>query len=136
MSLKLRDFINLKTAIAGAIIMGSMVYYVNYQFGWQLASIAAFKQAVYTFFFGGACVRLSEVVAVKVENKWAGIFWGTVLASMVTISAVFIIHSMKGTPKPFESTLPTAIMAPPSFLVLAWLYRNKDDKEKIKKERV
>ncbi len=130
MGFRLKDFINLKTAVAGALIMGGMVYYVNYKFGWQLASIAAFKQAVYTFFFGGACVRLSEVIAVKMENKWAGIFWGTVIASALTIGAVFCIHNMKGTPKPFESTLPTMIMAPPGFVVLAWYRRNKVDKMK------
>lgn len=126
---KFRDFINVKTATAGAIIMGGMVFYVNREFGWSLALIAALKQAFYTFFFGGACVRLSEIIAVKIKNKWWGIFLGTIAASVATITAVYCIHLFKGTPLPLESTLPTIIFAPPGFVVLAWYYRVQQDKK-------
>jgi hypothetical protein len=43
----------------------------------------------------------------------------TIIVSAVTIMLVYGVHSMKGTPRPFESTLPTIIMAPPGFLALA-----------------
>lgn len=109
--------------------MGGMVYYMNRQFGFDQAIVAALKQAFYTFFFGGACVRISEILSVKIDNKWLGVLIGTIVASCITIGAVYTIHSMKGTPLPFESTLPTIVMAPPGFVFLAWFYRVRWDKE-------
>ncbi len=128
----LRDFISIKSATAGALIMGGMVYFVNREFGFDQAIVAALKQAFYTFFFGGACVRISEIIAVKTENKFMGIALGTLVASCITTGAVYTIHVMKGTPLPIESTIPTLVMAPPGFIFLAWIYRTKKDKEKLK----
>ncbi len=130
--MKISRFISVKSATAGAIFMGGMVYYVNYRYGWQAAGIAALKQAFYTFFFGGACVKISENIACTMKNKWAGVFWGTVIASIITTSAVYGIHNIKGTPEPFESTLPTAILAPFGFIFLSWYKREQEDKKKEK----
>jgi hypothetical protein len=130
---RLKDFINLKSAIAGAIVMGSMVFCVNYSFGWSMAGTAALKQASYTFLLGGIFVRISEVLSVKTKNKWLGILLGTLVSSCITISAVYGMHVMKGTPLPYESTLPTVFLAPPGFIFLAWIYRTKMDKEKGEK---
>jgi hypothetical protein len=132
---KLRDFINLKSAIAGAIIMGGMVFCVNYSFGWAMAGTAALKQATYTFLLGGIFVRISEVLSVKTKNKWLGIALGTLVSSCITISAVYGMHVMKGTPLPYESTLPTIFFAPPGFIFLAWIYRTKMDKKKGKERQ-
>lgn len=110
--------------------MGGIVFYVNHSFGWVMAGTAALKQATYTFFLGGVFVRISEVLSVKTENKWLGIALGTLVSSCITISAVYGMHVMKGTPLPYESTLPTVFLAPPGFIVLAWIYRTKMDKKK------
>ncbi len=134
MNFRVTDIISIKSAIAGAIFMGGMVFWVNYKEGWQLASIAASKQAVYTFFLGGIFVRISEVIALKTKEKWMGVFLGTLVASLLTITAVFGMHNMKGTPKPFESTLPTIFFAPPGFIFLSWHKRNKEDKLKALNE--
>lgn len=131
---KFSDFLNLKTATLGAIFMGGLVYYVNREFGFSLAIVAALKQAFYTFFFGGACVRVSEIISVKTEHKWLGIILGGIVASFITIAAVYAIHVLKGTPLPYESTLPTVICAPSGFFVLAWMYRKKMDKLKEEQE--
>lgn len=130
MKYKLSDFLNLKTATIGAIMMGSIVYYVNMDFGFNLAIVAALKQATYTFFFGGACVRLAEVTATRTSNKWLGVVLSTFITSCVSIAAVYTVHVLKGTPLPFYSTLPTIILGPPGFFALALLYRNKVDKQK------
>lgn len=115
--------------------MGGTVFCVNYNFGWALAGIAALKQAIYTFFLGGIFVRISEVLSTKTENKWLGVALGTLVASAITISAVYGMHVMKGTPLPYESTLPTVFFAPPGFIVLSWMYRTKMDKLKGKERQ-
>lgn len=116
--------------------MGSIVFYVNYSFGWMMAGTAALKQATYTFFLGGIFARISEIISVKTENKWLGIMLGTLVPSCITISAVYGMHIMKGTPLPYESTLPTVFLAPPGFIALAWIYRTKIDKEKGKESNL
>ncbi len=45
--------------------------------------------------------------------------------STLTIILVYAVHSLKGTPRPFESTLPTIILAPPGFFFLAWKKRKQ-----------
>ncbi len=112
--------------------MGGMVFYINLDESFEGAVYAALKQAVYTFFLGGICVRLSENVAVQTKNAYWGVIKGTILASFVTITSVYAIHSFKGTPKPLLSTLPTAILAPPGFIVLAGFRRYKYEKEEEK----
>ncbi len=107
--------------------MGTIVFFVNLEFGWQAATPAAVKQAAYTFLFGGIVIKLCETLALKPQNKWKGIFLGAIVASIITISAVFLVHNLKGTPKPFESTLPVIILGPPGFIFLAARSR----KEKI-----
>lgn len=110
--------------------MGGMVYYVNREFGFNLAIVAALKQAFYTFLLGGIFVRISEVIATKTENKWVGVMLGSFIATCITTMAVYTLHVIKGTPLPYESTLPTMIFAPPGYIVLSWMYRTKMDKLK------
>jgi hypothetical protein len=38
----------------------------------------------------------------------------------VTVAAVFAVHSARGTPEPLLSTLPAALLGPPSFAAYAW----------------
>jgi hypothetical protein len=119
------QFIDYPSAIAGAVIMGLIVGFVNTGFGWWPALTAAMKQAAYTFFFGGLIIRLLYFLALKIDSKWPALIWSVVLVSTLTIILVYLVHSLKGTPRPFESTLPTIILAPPGFFYLAWKKRTK-----------
>ncbi len=124
-------YINLKTGLIGALIMGAIVFYINKEFGWSLASIAALKQAFYTLLFGGAVIKMCETIAVRIEKKWLGIILGALASSIITISIVFLIHNLKGTPLPFQSTLPVIFLGPPGFLFLAYRERAKFEAAKI-----
>ncbi len=123
--MKLTKYINLKTGSLGAVFLGIVVYYINKDFGWQQASVAGLKQAIYTLFFGGAIVKLCETQCLKPEHKWMGIFRGAAMASTIAIIAVLILHHFKGTPRPFYSSLPILLTAPPSFWIIAWRSRRK-----------
>lgn len=117
-------FIDFPTAIAGAIIMGLIVGAINFGYGWWPATTAAMKQAAYTFFFGGMLIKLLYVISDKIKGKFTSIFLSALIVSAITVTLVYIVHSIKGTPLPFESTLPTIILAPFGFSFLA-LWRKR-----------
>lgn len=115
----LNRFINIKMGFAGAVIMGGIVWFINMGFGWWPATTAALKQAAYTFLFGGILIKILDTIASRISNRYMAIAVATLTVSVITILLVYGVHSMKGTPRPLESTLPTVIMAPPGFLALA-----------------
>jgi hypothetical protein len=121
----LGKYIDYPTAIAGAIIMGFIVGLVNADHGLWPAFTAATKQAVYTFLFGGIMIKLLYRLVVIIKPKIPAMIFSTLSVSLLTILLVYLVHSMKGTPKPFYSTLPTIVFAPPGFFALAWRKRKK-----------
>lgn len=118
-------FIDYPTAIAGAVIMGLVVGIINSDHGIWPALTAAVKQAAYTFLFGGILIKLLYFLVMRINSKLPAIIISTLAISALTIALVYLIHSMKGTPKPFASTIPTIFMAPPGFFALAWRKRKK-----------
>jgi hypothetical protein len=121
----LGKFIDYPTAIAGAIIMGFIVGLVNADHGLWPAFTAAMKQAAYTFLFGGVMIKLLYLLVIRIKPKIPAMIFSTLSVSLLTILLVYMVHSMKGTPKPFYSTLPTIVFAPPGFFALAWRKRKK-----------
>ena len=117
------QFIDIPTAIAGGIVMGIIVGVINRKFGIWPASTAALKQAAYTFLFGGMMTRLLYIIQGKIRGNFASIIFPVLIITTITVSLVYIVHNMKGTPMPFESTLPTAILAPFGFSFLAYRKR-------------
>jgi uncharacterized membrane protein YvlD (DUF360 family) len=116
-------FIDIPTAIAGAVIMGIIVGFINRKFGLWPASTAAVKQAAYTFLFGGMLTKLLYVISDKIDGVYKATFISALIVTVITVLMVFAVHNMRGTPRPLESTIPTALMAPFGFSFLA--YRRK-----------
>ena len=108
--------------------MGGIVFFINLDHGWTLSTIAGLKQGIYTFFFGGIIVKLLEYSVLKIKNKALSIPVSVISISLFTTYLVFLVHSLRGTPEPFLSTIPTIIMAPPAFLVLAIRFKKKHQK--------
>lgn len=54
-----------------------------------------------------------------------------ILISTITSCLVYLLHSIKGTPEPFYSTIPTIILAPPGFASLAWKFEKKTSNQQI-----
>ena len=122
-----RNYFNFKLGALGALFLGAVVFIINIDHGAFPALTAALKQAAYTFFFGGSVTKLVEHLSLKIDKKNLAIFTATVIPSLLTIALVFFIHNLKGTPLPFESTLPIIILAPPSFFVIARRIRHKKE---------
>jgi ABC-type enterochelin transport system permease subunit len=119
-------FIDYPAAIAGALIMGLLVGFINRKFGIWPASTAAMKQAAYTFFLGGMLTKLLYIISGKIPGKHSSAIISALIVTIITVSLVYAVHSMKGTPLPLESTIPTAILAPFGFSFLA--YRKQKQK--------
>ena len=110
--------------------MGTVVWFINADHGFWPAMVAALKQAGYTFLVAGLFIRFLQFLVTYIDNKVVAIAVSVLATSLLTISLVFIVHSIKGTPKPFYSTLATIILAPLSYLGLAIRTRRIADKKK------
>lgn len=107
-------YIDYKMGIVGSFVMGGLVFCINY-FPTEnvLGSLtAAIKQGSYTFILGGILMKSCETIAKSFENKYVAIVLSVLIPSVFTLILTFIMHNMKGTPRPFESTLPTLIIIP------------------------
>lgn len=112
--------LDLRMAFAGAAFMGTLVFAVNVSHGVGPALVAAAKQASYTFFFAGMVMRLAERLASTLDPRALAVTVATVVPSILAVSLTFGVHSLRGTPDPIASTLPTLFLGPPSFFVWAW----------------
>jgi hypothetical protein len=106
-----------------ALIMGTGVFIINYKYGIYPALTATSKQIAYTFFVGGITTRLCENIATRIENDFEAVLIATIIASGTTIILTYLVHSLKGTTNPLESTLPTLFGSPPSMVY--WSLRKR-----------
>jgi len=120
--------IDYRGAIVGASLLGGIVFWINHHHGTTLAVSAAMKQATYTFFVAGFIVKNNEKLAQKLPQPARSLLLATTVSSCLAVGLTFLVHSLKGTPEPVLSTLPTALMGPPGFLVLAWRARQQAQK--------
>jgi hypothetical protein len=127
----LKSVIDVKLGIIGAVFMGSVVAYINSDHGIFPASIAALKQAVYTFFIGGVIIKILDLIVNKIKKKAYAYLISITVATFLTTTMVYFVHCLKGTPKPLDSTIATVILAPPGYIYLAYFKRknhhNPDD---------
>jgi hypothetical protein len=112
-------FIDYRMGVMGGVVMGCIVFGINYDdtYDWHGALTASLKQGGYTFLFGGIIMRSCETLAVRIRTRSVALAAAVIIPSAVSILFTFGIHSMKGTPKPLESTIPTAILVIPSTAV-------------------
>jgi len=122
---RFNKYFNTKVGLAGAAIMGIIVFFVNFSHGWILAGTAGLKQAVYTFFFGGIIVKILEFFLKQIKNKYTSIPVSVLIVTFITTFLVYIVHNLKGTPEPLLSTVPTLLLAPPAYIGMAIRFKKK-----------
>ncbi|UBM62104.1 hypothetical protein LA303_11975 [Candidatus Sulfidibacterium hydrothermale] len=122
-----RKYIDYRMGIYGAVVMASIVFYINFRGtqDYSGATTAALKQGTYTFFFGGFIMRLSERIAVEIRKKAIALILACVVPSLLSLVLTFGLHNLKGTPKPLQSTIPTAVFVIPATAVWGYLKRKK-----------
>jgi hypothetical protein len=112
--------IDYRAAVLGASLLGAVVYWINHEHGPALATTAALKQATYTFFVGGFIVKNNIKLALRWSQPAMAISIAVMVSTLLAVGLTFLVHSLKGTPEPLLSTLPTALIGPPGFAVIAW----------------
>ena len=122
-------YIDYKMGMLGAIVMGIIVFNINYHGTHNLLGsiTASLKQGTYTLFFGGLIMRSCELLSTRIRKKAIALIAAVIIPSLVSLTLTFGLHSLKGTPKPVESTIPTAIFVIPSTLIWGVLNRRKYD---------
>ncbi len=123
-------YFDFKIGLAGGLVMGIIVFIINYNGTYETigASTAAIKQGIYTFFFGGSIMKLCEIIATRITSKALAIVLATLIPSIISLALTYALHSLKGTPRPIESTIPTAVFVIPSTAVWGYIKRKKVDK--------
>lgn len=124
-----KSVIDVKLGIIGAVFMGSVVAYINSDNGIFPASIAALKQALYTFFIGGVIIKILDLIVNNIKKKSYAYIISITVATFLTTSMVYFVHCLKGTPKPLDSTIATVILAPPGYIYLAYFKRKNHNKK-------
>ena len=87
--------INLKVGFIAGFFMAIIVWIINSDHGYFLASVAAVKQGLYTLLFGGFFIRMIERILLKIKNTQVAIFTAAVVPAIFTILLVFFVHSLK-----------------------------------------
>lgn len=100
-------------------MMGTIVWFINADHGVMPALVAALKQAAYTFLVAGFFIRLLDYQVGCIKTKTLALVVSVTVTSLLTIGLVYLVHSLKGTPKPFYSTLATIVLSPFGYLGLA-----------------
>ena len=77
----------------------------------------------------------SERLATEISKRGLAIVLACIIPSIVSVTLTFMMHSLKGTPRPLESTIPTMIFVFPSTAVWGYVNRKKLDK-RLKAEQV
>ena len=114
-----------KMGLVGALVLSVIVFAINFDEGLKLATTAAAKQGFYTFFAGGFMMRLVENLSIKWDSKYLSYGISVLVATLIAVSFTYGLHSLKGTPKPILSTIPTIILGPPGFFWWAYKKRNQ-----------
>ena len=108
-------YIDYGMAWKGALFLGALVWLINLPHGALAALPAALKQAAYTYFVAGIVTRLCQTLAIRLQPQAMALLAAVVVPSCVAVGLTFLVHSLKGTPEPAKSTLPTVLTAPPAF---------------------
>jgi hypothetical protein len=118
---RLMRVLDVRAGLIGATLMAAIVWWINSSHGAFGASTAAAKQWAYTFFVGAFIVQLCTRLATRPGAAGVSIGLAILVPTLIATGLTLLVHSTKGTPRPLASTVPVALISPPSFL--GWALR-------------
>jgi fructose-specific phosphotransferase system IIC component len=105
-----------RMGLIGGTFMATIVFFINVDHGIVPGMTAALKQGLYTFLAGGIMMRICENIAAYFSNDVVALFLAVLVPGIIAVSLTYLLHSLKGTPEPLNSTIPTMFLAPMGFL--------------------
>lgn len=125
---KLLSVFDIKAAVLGSFIMSVIVAWINLGHGGDAAISSGIRQGLYTFFVAGLSAQLCRNLTNSSIHKAAAIVKAVLIPTILTVTLVYIMHSTRGTPEPFYSSIPVAILSLISFSIIALhTLREKDN---------
>jgi hypothetical protein len=119
-----------KMGFVGGAFMATIVFFINVDHGILPGITAALKQGAYTFLAGGIMMRICENIASYFSRDAVALFLAVLVPSLIAVSLTYLVHSLKGTPEPLNSTIPTMILGPMGFLW--WAVRKRKELKTIR----
>ncbi|MBC8343145.1 MAG: hypothetical protein H8E61_04110 [Bacteroidetes bacterium] len=86
------------------ILSGSVVYFINYKYGYMIALFAFLKQFAYNFFMGGFNAGICEKLAKSIKPVWLALVLASIIPAGISFAAIYSIHHYLQTPNPIAST--------------------------------
>ncbi len=123
-------FIDYRMSIYGAFVMGGVIFGINYFSTKDISgsTTAALKQGSYTFLFGGILMKGCELLATRIKKLPVALVASVLIPSIVTLLLTFGMHTLKGTPRPLASTLPTTFVIPATAI---WGYKKRKEMDEM-----
>lgn len=118
-----------KAGFFGGLVIGLIVLWINMPHGINLAWVAGLKQFIYTFFMGGIVARVCENIAVNFNPAIKAILLAIFFPGISTVGLTYLLHSLKGTPEPLLSTIPTVVTTP--IILTIWSLKKRSELKKI-----
>jgi len=113
---------NMKMGAIAGIITGSIVFYINSDYGFFNAIFAFVKQFLFNFFMASYNVKLVERLVFRIKTKWLSIFIGGLIPAIIATGIVFLVHWIGQTPEAWKSTYWQGFFNLPIFTITAWIY--------------
>ncbi len=115
---------NMKMGTLSGIVVGAIVFAINYKYGLFHSSLAFVKQFLFNFFMAAYNIKLIERLVSQIKEKWLAIFVGGFFPALIATLIVFLVHWLGQTPEPLRSTYWQGLFNLPLFTVIAWMYQS------------
>ncbi len=121
-----------KGALFGGLA-GLAVGLINSSEGWDYALSAGMKEGAKCLLVGTMNLSICRGLARNVENRVKAYTLATIIPTILSVGLTYGVHAyLRGTPKPLDSTAPTALSAP-FFLGIAVRERKIEERRKGRK---
>ena len=118
--LRLSPWFDLPMACLGAVVSGTWVGWINIDYGILAALTAALKQAGYAFIATGLIIQLCRWLNRRPVSRALAVGMAIVLPLLLTMTLLYLVHSLKGTPEPLPSIIPGTVLTLIGLVLVSW----------------
>jgi hypothetical protein len=118
--LKSPPWFDLPMACLGALVSGSLVGWINIDYGFLPALTAALKQAAYAFVATGLIIQLCRWLNRRPVSRVLATGMAIILPLLLTMGLLYLLHSLKGTPEPLPSIIPGTVLTLIGLILVSW----------------
>jgi hypothetical protein len=111
---------DLPMACLGALVSGSLVGWINIDYGFLPALAAALKQAAYAFIATGLIIQLCKWLNRRPVSRVLAIGMAIIFPLLLTMVLLYLLHSLKGTPEPLLSIIPGTVLTLIGLTLVSW----------------